>query len=47
VVTFDTFWAPKNYGKCRVGALLLGSQFSAIFDNFRLKNWRFSQLPML
>jgi hypothetical protein len=26
---------------------ILWSQFSAIFDNFRRKNWRFSQKPML
>jgi hypothetical protein len=26
---------------------MLWSQFSAIFDNFRRKNWRFSQKPML
>jgi hypothetical protein len=26
---------------------MLRSQFSAIFDNFRRKNWRFSQKPML
>jgi hypothetical protein len=27
--------------------LMLWSQFSAIFDDFRRKNWRFSQKPML
>jgi hypothetical protein len=26
---------------------MLWSQFSAIFANFRRKNWRFSQKPML
>jgi hypothetical protein len=26
---------------------MLWSQFTAIFDNFRQKNWRFSQKPML
>jgi hypothetical protein len=26
---------------------MLWSKFSAIFDNFRRKNWRFSQNPML
>jgi hypothetical protein len=26
---------------------MLWSQFSAIFDNFRRKNWRFSQKPLL
>jgi hypothetical protein len=26
---------------------MLWSQFSAIFENFRQKNWRFSQKPML
>jgi hypothetical protein len=25
---------------------MLWSQFSAIFDNFRRNNWRFSQKPM-
>jgi hypothetical protein len=31
---------------CNQGPMLC-SQFSAIFDNFRRKNWRFSQKPML
>jgi hypothetical protein len=26
---------------------MIWSQFSAIFANFRRKNWRFSQMPML
>jgi hypothetical protein len=34
-------WCVSNLG------LMLWSQFSAIFDNFRRKNWRFSQKPML
>jgi hypothetical protein len=31
----------------RIRGPMLWSQFSAIFDNFRRKNWRFSQKPML
>jgi hypothetical protein len=33
--------------ECRLQGSMLWSQFSAIFANFRRKNWRFSQKPML
>jgi hypothetical protein len=35
-----------NLATLLLGSMLL-SQFSAIFDNFQRKNWRFSQKPML
>jgi hypothetical protein len=31
---------------CKYLGSMLWSQFSAVFDNFRRKNWRFSQKPM-
>jgi hypothetical protein len=39
-----TFW--PNCSQTHPGSMLW-SQFSAIFDDFRWKNWRFSQKPML
>jgi hypothetical protein len=48
-----SIWTPSaifrkmpNENSPNLGSMLW-SQFSAIFDNFRQKNWRFSQNPML
>jgi hypothetical protein len=37
------FFQGKNYPFRQKLGSMLRSQFSAIFDNFRRKNWRFSQ----
>jgi hypothetical protein len=39
--------SPQGYLRCPKQGSMLWSQFSAIFDNFRRKIWRFSQKPML
>jgi hypothetical protein len=41
---WQPWWATLT---CTYQGSMLWSQFSAIFDNFRRKNWRFSQKPML
>jgi hypothetical protein len=40
-INFEHFFSQIHLGS------MLWSQFSAIFDNFQQKNWRFSQKPML